>query len=180
MTMDKVDETVIPDAVPDPDEMPDGAKNSIAAAIADAEEIPDCLDGLIERVAADPGAPFTPEVLTRLSAVKKEDLAGFEVLRTELKKVGCRITALDEAIMEESGHGGRSPTQTDILINLAGAAELFSFRRWHCFRRSGHQRAPGNLAGPHQGVQALVDATVFRSDGGRAEFGGSAIRAQRD
>ena len=38
------------------------------------------------------------------------------------------MTALDEAIMEEmeeKGGGGRGPTQADILIGLAGTAELF-------------------------------------------------------
>jgi hypothetical protein len=123
MTMDKVDETVIPDALPD--ELPADDENPIAAAIAGAEEIPDPLDGLVERVADDPGAPFTPDVLARLSAIKKEDRAGFEALRAQLKKAGCRVTALDEAIMEESGDGGRGPTQADILIDLAGTADLF-------------------------------------------------------
>jgi len=123
MTMDKVDETVIRDAVPD--ELPDADENPIAAAIADAEEIPDPLDGIVERVANDPGAPFVPEVLERLSSMKKEDRAAFEALRAQLKKAGCRVTALDESIMEESGDGGRRPTQADILIDLAEAADLF-------------------------------------------------------
>ena len=38
-------------------------ENPVAAAIAAAEEITDPLDGLIDRVADDPGAPFVPEVL---------------------------------------------------------------------------------------------------------------------
>jgi hypothetical protein len=43
-----------------------------------------------------------------------------------LKKAGCRVTALDEAIAEESGDaGGRGPTQADILIDLAQTAEVF-------------------------------------------------------
>ena len=37
-----------------------------------------------------------------------------------------KVTALDEAIAEESGDaGGRVPTQADILIDIARAAELF-------------------------------------------------------
>ena len=48
------------------------------------------------------------------------------MLRAQLKKAGCRVTALDEAIAEESGaKGGRGPTQADILIDLAQSAELF-------------------------------------------------------
>jgi hypothetical protein len=98
----------------------------IAAAIEGAEEIYNPLDRLAEGAAADPGAPFVPEVLQRLAALKKDDRAAFEALRAQLKNAGCRVTALDEAIAEESGDpGGRRPTQADILIGLAEAAELF-------------------------------------------------------
>lgn len=99
--------------------------NPILDAIDAAEEVPDPLDGLVEKSTEDPGAAFTPEVLERLAALKAEDRASFEALRARLKKAGCRVTALDEAMAEESGDGGRGPTQADILIDLAGAAELF-------------------------------------------------------
>ena len=96
------------------------AENQVAAAIDAAEDIPDPLEGLVEKTAADPGAAFAPEVLERLAALKKEDRAAFEALRAQLKKAGCRVTALDEAIAEENGEaGGRSPNQADILIDLA-------------------------------------------------------------
>jgi hypothetical protein len=91
-----------------------------------ADEICDPLDGLIERAATDSGAAFTPEVLKSLATMKKHDRAEFEALRAKLKKVGCRVTALDEAIFEESGDaGGRGPTQADMLVDLAASAELF-------------------------------------------------------
>jgi hypothetical protein len=100
--------------------------NLIAEAIGAAEEIADPLDGLVEKCAADPGAAFTSEVLERLATLTKEDRAAFELLRSKLKKAGCRVTALDEAIAEESGNvGGRGPTQADILIGLAQTADLF-------------------------------------------------------
>ncbi len=106
--------------------MPSEPENLIADAIDAAEEVRDPLEGLVEKTAADPGAPFAPEVLERLAALKKDDRAAFEALRAQLKKAGCRVTALDEAIAEESGDaGGRGPTQADILIDLAQAAELF-------------------------------------------------------
>src|SRR5262249_35145621 len=90
------------------------------AAIAAAEEVRDPLDGLIERTTADPGAVFAPEVLERLVGLKRDDRAAFEALRAQLKKAGCRMMALDEAIAEENGDtGGRGPTQADILINVA-------------------------------------------------------------
>lgn len=98
----------------------------IVEAIEAAEDIPDPLDGLIEKSATDPGAAFASQVLERLAALKTDDRAAFELLRSRLKKSGCRVTALDEAIAEESGDTGRrGPTQADILIELAQAAELF-------------------------------------------------------
>ena len=101
-------------------------ENLIAAIIDAAEDIRDPLDGLVEKSADDPGAPFVPDALERLAALKKEDRAAFEALRAKLKKAGCRLTALDKAIAEEIGAvGRRGPTQADILIELAQSAELF-------------------------------------------------------
>jgi hypothetical protein len=103
-----------------------GSEDAVCAAIGAAEEVRDPLDGLIERTNADPGVPFAPEVLERLAALKRDDRAAFEALRAQLKKAGCRVTALDDAIAEESGEAaGRRPTQADILIDLAQSAELF-------------------------------------------------------
>jgi len=107
------------DATVEPDQL-------IADAIDGAEEMPDPLAGLAEKTAADPGAPFMPEALEALAALRQNNRAAFEALRSQLKKAGCRVTALDEAIAEENGEaGGRGPTQADILIDLAQAAELF-------------------------------------------------------
>jgi hypothetical protein len=78
-------------------------QNLIAAVIHAAENVRDPLDGLVEKTADDPGAPFVPDALVRLAALKKDDRAAFEVLRTQLKKAGCRMTVLDEAIAEENG-----------------------------------------------------------------------------
>jgi hypothetical protein len=106
--------------------IPGEPENLIAAAIDAAEDIRDPLDGLVERTATDLSAPFVPDVLERLAALKTDDRAGFEALRAQLKKVGCRVTALDKAIVKENGNtGGRGPTQADILIELAQSAELF-------------------------------------------------------
>ena len=84
------------------------------------------MEGLLERTAIDAGAPFAPDTLAHLLALKKANRAAFEALRTQLKDAGTRVTALDEAIAEESGNtGGRGPTQADILLDLAQSAELF-------------------------------------------------------
>jgi hypothetical protein len=100
------------------------SENLLAAVINAADDIRDPLDGLVERTAADPGAAFMPEVLERLAALKTEDRPAFELLRSKLKKSGCRVAALDEAIAEESGDAGRRGPW-DILIDLAHTAELF-------------------------------------------------------
>ena len=97
--------------------------NLIAAAIDAAEDIRDPLEGLVEKTATDPGAPFAPDTLVRLAALKKDDRAAFEALRAQLKKAGCRVTPLDDAIAKEVG--GRGPTQADILIDLAQSAGRF-------------------------------------------------------
>ena len=100
--------------------------NPIANTIDAAEDFRDPLDGLVERAAAAPGAPFLPDALEALSILKRDDRAAFEALRAQLKKIGCRVTALDEAIAEENGDsGGRGPTHADTLIQLAQSAELF-------------------------------------------------------
>jgi hypothetical protein len=84
-------------------------ENLIAAALDAAEEIRDALDGLTEKTATDPDAPFEPDALARLAALKQDDRAAFEALRAKLKKAGCRGTALDESIAEENGEmGGRA------------------------------------------------------------------------
>src|SRR5262245_29506067 len=103
-----------------------GNNDAVRAAIKAAEEVRDPLDGLVELTAANCGAAFAPEVLERLVALKRDDRAAFEALRAQLKKAGCRVTALDDAIAEESGEASkRGPTQADILIELAQSAELF-------------------------------------------------------
>uniref|UniRef100_UPI004048957D hypothetical protein n=1 Tax=Limnohabitans sp. TaxID=1907725 RepID=UPI004048957D len=105
------------------------AFNLITHTIDAAEDVRDLLDGLVERTTVDPGSAFQPEVLEELATLKKNNRAAFEGLRAQLKKVGCRVKELDEAIAMESGNAscasGRGPTQADILLDLAQTAELF-------------------------------------------------------
>ena len=101
-------------------------ENLVAAAIEAAQDILDPLEGIVEKTATDPSAPFAADILERLAALKKDDRAAFEALRAQLKSAGCRVTALDEALAEENGdRGRRGPTQADILMDLAQSAELF-------------------------------------------------------
>jgi hypothetical protein len=101
-------------------------ESNIAAAVDAAEEVRDPLDGLVQKAVTDPGAPFVPEVVEQLAALKKDNCTAFEALRAKLKQVGCRLGALDTAIAKESGEKvGRGRTQADILIDLAQEADLF-------------------------------------------------------
>ena len=59
-------------------------ENLVAAAIEAAEDIRDPLEGLVEKTATDPGAPFAPDALEHLATLKKADRAGFEALRAQL------------------------------------------------------------------------------------------------
>lgn len=106
--------------------MTNAPEDLICAAVDSAEELLDPLDDLLVRTEADPGAPFVPDVLEALVALRREDRARFEGLRAQLKRAGCRVTALDEALAEEAGDdSGRGPKQADLLIELAQEAELF-------------------------------------------------------
>jgi hypothetical protein len=95
-------------------EAENGSENLMPEAIEAVKDIRDPLNGLAERVAADPGVAFTPEVLERLATVKSRDRPTFELLRSNLKKYGCRVAALGQAIAEEGGDAGRrGPSQAN-------------------------------------------------------------------
>ena len=100
--------------------------NLIANTIDNAEEVLDPLEGLIEKTTADPGSAFVPEVLEQLKALKKENQPAFESLRAKLKRAGCRVAELDQAISGKVYENERRvQTQADTLIHLAESAELF-------------------------------------------------------
>jgi hypothetical protein len=54
------------------DEQAKIAEQGIIDTIAVAEDVHDPLNGLVEQTAADSGAPFTPEVVAALAALKKK------------------------------------------------------------------------------------------------------------
>jgi hypothetical protein len=102
------------------------SEEAVVASIDAAEEVHDPIEGIVQRTAADPGAPFAPEVLKELATLQKNDLATFEAVRARLKDAGCRVTVLDKALSGEKGDtGGREPKQADILIALANNVDVF-------------------------------------------------------
>ncbi|HYU46746.1 MAG TPA: hypothetical protein VEK84_11305, partial [Terriglobales bacterium] len=101
-------------------------EEKIFETIEQAESVSDPLENLVEKAKTDPGVAFKPDVLACLADLEKEDFAQFHQLRSELKKVGVPVAKLDKAIAELNGHvRRRGPTQAEILIELAGEAELF-------------------------------------------------------
>jgi hypothetical protein len=100
--------------------------NLIHDAIEAAETVADPLAELVGQTAADPGAPFKSEAVEALAALHRGNRAAYEALRSQLKKAGCRVVALDDTIAEKGGEQGeRRPTQADILIDLAQSIALF-------------------------------------------------------
>jgi hypothetical protein len=98
----------------------------ITSVIAEAELVTDPLDGLVERTRNDPGAPFVPEVLDQLAALKAEDPSAFESLRKRLRQAGCRVGELDRRIDGSASDSGKgNQRQVDVLLELAESAKLF-------------------------------------------------------
>ena len=91
------------------------------------------------------------------------------------------MTALDEAIAEESGDvGGRGPTQADILIDLAQTAELFHAPDGTGFADldvNGHRETWPIRS---KGFRRWLARCFFEATERRAEFGGIAIGVECD
>ena len=88
---------------------------------------PSACDALAAAALENPAAPFAPGVINDLATLKRADPFKFETLRTRLKKAGCRVTELSGLIAKAGGErlDGRPPSQADVLVMLAEAAELF-------------------------------------------------------
>ena len=99
-----------------------------------------------------------------LAALKKDDRAAFEKLRAQLKKAGCRVTALDKALAEASGEtGGRGPTTGGYSTRPRASCRTVSHPRRHRFCRPQRRRSSRNLADPLQGLPPLARLPVISS-----------------
>ena len=99
----------------------------VIGALVDTDKFSDnSLHNLVSNTQIDPGAPFSPIVVSALSGLKNEDRPAFESLRAELKKAGCRVSSLDELISKTSmpQHKERN-AQTETLLKLIEYADLF-------------------------------------------------------
>ena len=92
----------------------------ICSPVKDAEDARHSLDDMVALAETDPGAPFMPKVLEALVSLQQSDRAYFQGLRAQLKRTGCRVAMLDEALAKEaSEESSRGPKQADLLIGLA-------------------------------------------------------------
>jgi DNA polymerase I-like protein with 3'-5' exonuclease and polymerase domains len=107
---------------PDGADVADVADAKLQASLAEGGQ--EACDELVAKTEKDPGAPFA--VVSDLAALKQAHRPIFENLHGRLKKAGCRVGELDKLInAENSEQLGRDPTQAEILVDLAEAAELF-------------------------------------------------------
>ena len=151
----------------------------IADAVDAAEDLPDLLAELVEKTATDPGAPFVPDALEALTALKQHERAAFEALRSELKQAGCPVSVLDEAMAEKNWTpSGRGPRQVNVLIGLAQSAQLFHTPDGAGFADldiNGHRETWPICS---KGFRWWLDRRFFEEHGRCGKFGGPAIGAQ--
>ena len=77
------------------------------------------IEELVEKCAENPRYVFKPEVVERLASLKQEDRLAFETIRVTLKKkIGFRLTALDEVIANSTSETDREPNQAEILMGF--------------------------------------------------------------
>jgi hypothetical protein len=116
-----------PSAAPNADaaDGPDGPDAKKQPSLAEGDPI--ACDALAAAALENPGAPFASDVVGDLAALKRANRVQFESLRTRLRRAGCRVTELDDLIVEASGErrDGHPPSQADILVALSEADELF-------------------------------------------------------
>ena len=102
-----------------------GGEELMRHVIDEAQTPPDVLSDLLEQVCSDPAAAFRTEVIPAMSGLRDEALHEFEKLRAQLKDAGVRVSVLDEALRKHKGLAEREPSQSDLLLRIAGDAELY-------------------------------------------------------
>ena len=99
--------------------------NGIHNAINHTQETSEFIEELVGKCTNNPGYVFAPEVIERLASLKQEDRLAFETLRLRLKKMGFRLTALDDVIANANSETDREPSHAEILMSLAEDIVLF-------------------------------------------------------
>jgi hypothetical protein len=89
-----------------------GEITNVLSTPLSAEEI----DTLVEGAKTDPGAPFESEVIARMAATKRADLAAFMRLRARLKEAKISVGELDKALAECEAAGSEVDVQGQPII----------------------------------------------------------------
>jgi hypothetical protein len=109
------------------------AFEAVRKTIEEAQDFVDPLDDLVERAKDDPGAPFEPEVLSRLKEMRGRDPAAFMRLIDLLGKAGWRgITEL-KRFTENRAENWEERSPADRLVEIA----LKSCELFHSTKRDG-------------------------------------------
>ena len=138
-------------------------------------------DALVAATTENPGAPFAPDVVRDLAALKRANRAQFESLRTRLKKAGCRVTELDGLIAEENGErrDGRPPSQSRHPGRAGRGGRTLPHPRRRRLRRHRGRRTSRDVAGPVAGLSALAEAAFLRGVRRGAERRGGRVGDRR-
>lgn len=108
------------------DDLPEGKRaKDLIQMIQEADLVLDPLENLVERSKLDLGEPFKPDVSEALSELKKNDRAAYETLRSKLKSVKVRVTALDKHLIEK--HDDNEEDHLDLarlVIDAVGGENL--------------------------------------------------------
>jgi len=96
--------------------------------------VPGPLDDLIERTAADKGAPFELSSVTALAKLRATNPADYETLRAELKAAGVRVSELDKLVQKKQAQDRDDAALSHWKVEPAsepveGAAFLESIKR---------------------------------------------------
>lgn len=113
------------------DALPEGVTQDDLRRLLDrAQPVIDPLENLVERVQADPGEAYKPDVVDALCELERENQPAYISLRSKLKKAGAGITMLEEAMQSRRIEIGDVSEKLDHLdlalevINHIGAENL--------------------------------------------------------
>ena len=120
-------------------------------------------------------------MLERLAALKKDDRAAFEALRSQAEEGRLPGDGARRGHRRGKRRYGRARADAGRYPDRPRASgRTVPHAGRHRLRRSRHQRPSRDLADPRQGLPPLAGPPLLRGDRRRAKFGGAAIGAERD
>lgn len=96
----------------------------VSDADTGSDEPESWMKDLVTRSQTDPGAPFSPEIITKLSTLKQKNRPAFERLIAQLKECGIRVPALEKEISRQKPVAADTTTCLDVRPFSVDGAEL--------------------------------------------------------